>query len=288
MIPVKGLMNMKIDNGIISIEINNHGAEIRSAKKNNVEYMWCADEKFWGRCSPVLFPIVGGLKDKKYRVNGVEYSMGQHGFARDMDFELLEKDEISATYILKSNSETIAKYPFQFTLIIKYTLIDSTIKVEWKVTNENDKDMSFSIGAHPAFNLRDGVNYFKFDNGNDLTYNLIDETGLYAKTPVYTLKNDGFVEITKDMFDKDALIIENGQAKEVSLCDNEKKPYVTVRFSAPIFGLWSKPGAPFVCIEPWYGRCDRNDFSGEFSQRDHIINMPSGETFEAEYEIELL
>lgn len=279
---------MKLDNGTICIEINNHGAEIRSAKKNGVEYMWCADEKYWARCSPVLFPIVGGLKDKKYMVDGKVYSMGQHGFARDMDFEILEKDETSVAYILKSNEETLSKYPFEFTLIIKYTLVNSAVKVEWKVINQNQRTMSFSIGAHPAFNLRDGKNYFRFDNKSDITYNLIDETGLYAKTPLYTLKNDGYAEITKYMFDKDALIIENGQAGEVSLCDSEKNPYVTVKFSAPLFGLWSKPGAPFICIEPWYGRCDRNDFVGEFSDRDHIINMPEGETFCAEYEIEFI
>lgn len=279
---------MKIDNGVISIEINSHGAEIRSAVKNGTEYMWCADEKYWGRCAPVLFPIVGGLKDKKFIVEGKEYTMGQHGFARDMDFILLESEANSAVYELKSNKETLSKYPYEFTFIIKYTLMDSVIKVEWIVKNNSDKQMSFSVGAHPAFNLREGDNYFSFDSKKDLEYHLIDSAGLYAKEPVYILKNDGFVKIEKDMFDRDALIIEGSQAMEVSLCDSKKNPYVTVRYNAPLFGLWSKPGAPFVCIEPWYGRCDRNDFSGEFSERDHIVNIAVGEVFEASYEIELV
>ncbi len=281
---------MKLNNGIIGIEINAHGAELKSAIKNGTEYMWCADEKYWARTSPVLFPIVGGLRDKKYIVDGKEYPMGQHGFARDSEFELEEATENSATFVLGSNSETLEKYPFEFVLKIKYTLINSSIKVEWTVQNKNERTMSFSIGAHPAFNLKDGENYFKFDNEDDLVYNLIDKSGLYAKNPQYILKNDGYVKIENSMFDNDALIIENRQAKEVSLCDKNKKPYVTVKFDTPLFGLWSPVGknAPFVCIEPWYGRCDRSDFEGEMSERDYIINLPAGEKFEACYEIELI
>ena len=281
---------MNLNNGILSIEIDKHGAELKSVVKNGFEYMWCGDKKYWSRTSPVLFPFVGGLKDKKYILNGKHYPMGQHGFARDCDFELSESSQNSVTYILKSNEETISKYPFEFTLAIKYTLINSSIKIEWKVKNENQKVMSFSIGAHPAFNLKSGENYFKFDNKNDITYNLLDENGLYLETPRHTLKNDGYTKIESTMFDNDALIIENCQAKEVSLCDSEKNPYVTVKFAAPLFGLWSpaKKNAPFVCIEPWYGRCDKNNFCGEISERDYIINIDAGGTFEAEYEIEFL
>ena len=281
---------MKLNNGIIEIEVNSHGAELKSAVKNGKEYMWCADEKYWARTSPVLFPIVGGLKDKKYIIDGKEYQMSQHGFARDSEFELETVTDNSVVFVLGSNNQTLEKYPFDFVLKIKYTLIDSSIRIEWTVKNQNDRTMSFSIGAHPAFNLQDGDNYFKFDNESDLIYNLIDKSGLYAKTPQFTLKNDGYVKIENSMFDNDALIIENNQAKQVSLCDSNKKPYVTVRFDAPLFGLWSPTGknAPFVCIEPWYGRCDRNDFEGEMSERDHIINLPTGESFEASYEIELV
>ena len=281
---------MKLDNGIISVTIANHGAELKSAVKGGIEYMWCADEKYWARTSPILFPFVGSLKDKAYRLDGKVYPMSQHGFARDNEFELVDNDDTSATYILNENEQTLSKYPFKFALIIKYTLIGSKIKIEWTVENKNDKIMSFSIGAHPAFNLREGDNYFKFDNSSDIVYNLIDESGLYDKARVHTLKNDGYVKITDDMFDNDALIIENNQAKEVTLCDNNKVPYIRVKFDAELFGLWSpaKKNAPFVCIEPWYGRCDRNDFDGELSQRDYVINLSAREKFNASYEIELL
>lgn len=281
---------MKLDNGIISIQIVSRGAELKSAVKNGFEYMWCADEKYWARTSPVLFPVVGSLKDKSYKLDGKVYPMSQHGFARDCDFKLIESTKTSASYLLESNDETLEKYPFHFNLVIKYVLTGSKIKVEWTVENKNDKLMSFSIGAHPAFNLKSGENYFKFDTDNDISYNLIDETGLYDKDRVHTLKNSGYVKITNEMFDNDALIIENNQAKSVFICDSDKKPYLNVKFDTQLFGLWSpaKKNAPFVCIEPWYGRCDRNDFVGELSEREYIINLNAYETFNASYEIELL
>lgn len=281
---------MILNNGKLVIEISEQGAELKSAKKDGFEYMWCGDAKYWGRTSPVLFPFVGGLKDKKYRVGDNEYPMSQHGFARDCKFDLLEETDNSVSYVLKSNGETLAKYPFEFSLIIKYTLVDSTVKVGWEVKNESAGIMSFSIGAHPAFNLKEGVNYFGFDNKGDITYNLIDESGLYVKENRHILKNDGFVKIENSMFDYDALIIESNQAKEVSLCDSEKRPYVKVKFDAPLFGLWSptKKNAPFVCIEPWYGRCDRNDFCGQLCEKDYIINLDAEKTFAAEYEIEFI
>lgn len=281
---------MKLDNGIISVEIANHGAELKSAVKSGFEYMWCADEKYWARTSPVLFPFVGSLKDKCYRLNGKVYPMNQHGFARDNEFKLIQSTSNSALYIFEANKETQVKYPFDFNLFIKYTLCDSKIKVEWTVENKNDKIMSFSIGAHPAFNLKEGENYFKFDTDNDILCNLIDENGLLDKNKVHTLKNDGYVKITPEMFDDDALIVENNQAKEVAICDSNKKPYLKVKFDAPLFGLWSpaKKNAPFVCIEPWYGRCDANDFDGELSEREYIINLNPYEKFNVFYEIELL
>lgn len=281
---------MKLDNGIISIKIAKHGAELKSALKDDVEYMWCADEKYWARTSPILFPFVGSLKDKAYKLDDNVYPMTQHGFARDNEFKLVEHGDNFATYVFKETEETLKKYPFNFELIIKYTLIDNKIKIEWIVENKNDKVMSFSIGAHPAFNLKEGDNYFRFDTDRDIVYNLLDESGLYDKNGVHTLKNNGYVKITEDMFDNDALIIENNQAKEVTICDKNKTPYISVKFDTEIFGLWSpaKKNAPFVCIEPWYGRCDSNDFNGELSERDYIINLNAREKFNASYEIELL
>lgn len=279
---------MNLSNEIISVEIDSSGAELKSVKKNGYEYMWCADGKYWGRTSPVLFPIVGGLNGKKYIVDCEQYSLGQHGFARDCEFAIAEKQDSSVAYVLKSDEKSRENYPFDFSLEIKYILNNSTLGIEWTVKNEDDKTMYFSIGAHPAFNLKEGKNYFGFDTKKDIIYSMIDENGLYIENDLKTLENDGYTEIDMKMFDNDALIVENNQAKEISLCDGDKVPYVTVKFDAPLFGLWSpaKKNAPFVCIEPWYGRCDKQGFDGEFSKKDYIISLEKGGVFKAGYEIE--
>lgn len=281
---------MKLNNGIISAEIVNKGAELKSAVKNGYEYMWCGDEKYWARTAPVLFPFVGGLKNKCYKYEGKSYPMGQHGFARDCEFVLKESSSDSATFVLSSTEETYEKYPFEFIFTVKYTLLENTIKIDWMVENKNDKIMYFSIGGHPGFNLKEGDNYFKFDTDGDLTYNLIDETGFFDKNNVHTLENNGLVKIYHEMFDNDALMFENGQIKEVALCGSDKEPYLKVKFDTEIVGLWApvKKKAPFLCIEPWYGRCDSNDFNGEISEKDHILSLEAGKTFTASYEIELL
>ncbi len=279
---------MKLSNGIIEIDVSEHGAELKSAVKDGREYMWCGDAKYWGRTSPVLFPFVGGLKNKSYVYKGEKYPMGQHGFARDCDFRLIEKGDNFIEYGLSADDEMLVKYPFRFKLTIKYVLNGSSVHVVWIVKNMDTKSMSFSIGAHPAFNLKDGENFFMFDSDEDIVYRLLDENGLLVPNKSYKLKNDGGAPIVKGMFDKDALIIENDQARLVSLCGADKKPYVTVKFTAPLFGLWSPAGkdAPFVCIEPWYGRCDRNDFEGELSEREYSMTLVPGEQRSFEYEIE--
>lgn len=150
--------------------------------------------------------------------------------------------------------------------------------------------MHFSIGAHPAFNLKDGDNYFGFDTDKDLGYYLIADAGLVSKKITHTLHNDSHALITPGMFDNDALIIEHKQASIVTLCDSDKQPYLKVSFDAPLFGLWSPAGknAPFVCIEPWYGRCDSIDFNGELKDREYSTTLSAGYIFKAEYTIELM
>lgn len=280
---------MILDNGIIQARISKHGAELRSAVKNGREYMWCADPAYWGRTSPVLFPIVGGLKDKRYIFGGKEYPMGQHGFARDCEFELKSADDTSAVFVLRSDDETRQKYPFDFELEIGYRLEGSALIVSWRVINKGKDNMYFSIGAHPAFNLKDGVNYFGFDTDDDIKYKLLSG-GLLDKYTEYTLKNNDGAEIVKGMFDKDALVVEDGQAHKVTLCGSDRQPYVRVSFDAPLFGLWSPAGkdAPFVCIEPWYGRCDGADFDGTLEERDHCMSLEPANEFYAEYSIEFI
>lgn len=287
-------MNTILENEKLKLEISEFGAELQEIKlkENGRNYLWNGDSAFWGRRSPVLFPFVGALKNKEYRYNGETFSMGQHGFARDMEFELIENNEKSAWYELKSNEETRKKYPFEFSLKIGYELLENTIKVKWKVENQDKKTMYFSIGAHPAFvvpvDKREEC-FLKFDNPNDLTNTRL-ENGLANEK---NLKNgkivtqNGNLKIQKDLFQYDALILENSQVREISLCTPDKKEFITVKFDSPLLGIWSpyKEKCPFVCIEPWYGRCDGVEFDGELQDRKWQQSLAEGEIFQCEYEI---
>lgn len=284
-----------LENAQIKISVDTFGAELRSLQKTatGTEYMWDARPEYWKRTSPILFPIVGSLKNGCYRHNGKEYPMSQHGFARDMEFALLRQTKDELRFVLKSDEETKAKYPFDFELELGYRLHENNLVVSWKVTNCDSGRMHFSIGGHPAFLCPiDGngvqTDYkLSFDAKNKITSGIIEEGGaLSRRTKEYALK-DGYMDITADLFDEDALIIEKDQAHRVSLCDRHGEPYLTVSFDAPLFGLWSpaKKQAPFICIEPWYGRCDREDFAGELSEREWGNTLAPGEVFYAEYTV---
>lgn len=287
-------MNTIIENENLKVEISIFGAELQKIenKKNGKNYLWNGDKAFWGRRAPVLFPFVGALKNKEYSYNGKVYQMGQHGFARDMEFEFLENADNSCWYALSSNAQTLEKYPFAFCLKIGYELCENTIKVKWEVENKDKQNMYFSIGAHPAFCVpveKRNECYLKFDTLNTLM-NTGLENGLAPVKNEINSKIDlenGYLKIFPELFKQDALILENHQVQEVSLCTPDKKPYVTVKFDAPLVGIWSpyKENCPFVCIEPWYGRCDSVDFEGNLEQRKWQQELKSGETFKTEYEI---
>lgn len=286
-------MRYTIKNDVLFVEIDSYGAEIKSVVKNGTEYMWHGDAKFWGRTSPVLFPFVGSVKDGKYTAFEKEYAMSQHGFARDMEFELVSKSNTMIEFELSSDEETLKKYPFDFKLKITYTILENVLSVAWKVENIGDAQMSFSIGAHPAFMcpLKEGeqTDYkLKFDANADIEYYLL-KGGLLDKSKTYSLPlYNGYADITTGMFDKDALVIEKKQAQEISLCYPDGTAYVTVKTDAPLFGVWSpvNKNAPFICIEPWYGRCDAVGFAGTLFEREYTNTLSQGETFDAKYTVE--
>lgn len=273
-----------LENDYLIIAVNTHGAELSSIinKKENKEMLWQGDSQFWGRKSPVLFPVVGKYKNGKTTYEGKEYHSGQHGFARDSDFTLIEKTESKLSFELLSNEETLKQYPFRFRLVCSFELDNNKIIVGWNVENIDDKKIYFSIGAHPAFYCEKSKTVLSM-NGENLKYNLINADGLYT-APKYDVESN-FV-LHDNIFDNDALIIENSEVNEISLIDNDKK-YLTVKFDTPLFGIWSptKKNAPFVCIEPWFGRCDAEDFNGDITEREWSNSLEFGETWYKEYEI---
>ena len=286
-----------ISNELLTVGIAEHGAELQSMMRGGREYLWHGDPSYWKRRSPVLFPIVGSVWNNTYYVENRPYKLTQHGFARDMDFELVSEKADEVRYRLTDNEETHEKYPFPFCLEIGYRLKGNAVEVMWEVTNPSDGEIHFQIGAHPAFyypgfkpeDTRRG--FFGFDRKDGLEYLLVAEKGCVDIDKRYPLRldKDGFLPIDTHTFDKDALILEDSQVKEVTLYDNEKRPYVTLRFDAPVVGLWSPPAknAPFVCIEPWYGRCDRVCYVCEFKDKDWMQHLPAHGTFRGRYVIEI-
>ena len=297
----------QLENEALSISVDSRGAELKSLKRKDtgIEYMWCGDAKYWGRTSPILFPFVGGVKDKVYRTQGKTWPMTQHGFARDMEFTLLSQSEHSSSehslsadeiwFHLCSSEETLAKYPYEFTLKLGYRIQGNRVTVLWQVENPGKEVLHFSIGGHPAFNcpIEEGVRQtdylLDFGNVDKVVSTKISKNGLaLAEKETYTLDN-GKLPISEHLFDNDALVIEGNQTDTAALCRADGTRYVTITMDAPLFGIWSPPGkqAPFVCIEPWHGRCDSENFQGTLEERQWGNQVNPGETWKASYTIEV-
>lgn len=287
-------MRYFLENDILKVELESFGAEVKSIirKSNNREYMWYGNPKFWGRTSPVLFPFVGSLKEKKYSWQGKEYPMGQHGFARDMEFEKESQTENAIWFVLRSNEATLSKYPFAFVLHIGYELQGESVKVLWKVENPGEETMYFSIGAHPAFlcpvhgeEKKTGYNLaFKglkelHHHGNDVA------SGMALREDLVIPLTDEKMTITDTLFDRCTIMVEGKQTNCVSLMDPMGQKIVSLDFDMPLFAIWSPEGknAPFLCIEPWCGRCDSADFEGELQDREYTNILEPMAVFENGY-----
>lgn len=286
-----------LENEKLKVAIQEKGAELTSIvkKETGTEYLWNADPAYWKRHAPVLFPVVGAVKGDTYRYAGKEYKIEKHGFARDMEFTVVNADESEAWFWLDATEETKKKFPFAFRLEIGYRLCGDQVETIWKVCNRDEKTMYFSIGGHPAFLCplnqqgKQSDYYLQFDTKKDLQFSLIDPDGLVISEDNILNNENGYVPITEHMFDNDALIIEKNQAHQVSLCDPQKQPYLTVTFDAPLFGVWSpdKKQAPFVCIEPWYGRCDKKSFHGTLEEREYGNSLLPGAVFEKKFSVRI-
>lgn len=288
------MARFSLENDQIRIEIDSHGAELKSLvkKATGAEYMWCADAKYWGRTSPVLFPFVGNVSGKQYRAKGKTYDMGQHGFARDMEFTLDKQTEDEIWFVLYSNEETLAKYPYEFVLKLGYCLSDTRVEVLWHVENPSGEELPFAIGGHPAFYCpineteKQSDCYLKFDVDKTIVSQTIDDYLVGEATKSYALE-DGKIRIDEHMFDNDALILADQGIHQASLCNPAGEAFLTVSFDAPLFGIWrpADPSAPFVCIEPWYGRSDRVGFEGELRDREYENVLGAHGSWDASYTI---
>ncbi len=289
-----------IENEEIRAQVSNHGAELCSIirKSDGKELLWQADPAWWKRHSPVLFPIVGSMWEGTGHIEGKECHMGQHGFARDLEFQLVEQKSGEIRFALEDSDATHEMYPYSFRLEIAYELQESSIIVKWVVKNTDSRQISFQIGAHPAFrfldyNPKDRVHgYLRFDDPrHEYPLSVVGEkgcvTGEIRVTPLGPVAN-----IDAKLFDVQTIIVEGCPMQSVTLIDLDATPWLRLTHNAPVIGIWApvKNGvvAPFVCIEPWYGRCDTMGYEGDFSQRPWINLLNPGEIFDANYTIEVL
>ena len=281
-----------LQNDVLRITVAERGAELKSitALSDGTEYLFNSDPIWWKYSSPVLFPIVGKVKGGKYRAEGREFELGQHGFARTSYFWLVDATDNTLTFALESNAATLAVYPYKFRLEISYELVGNEIKVFWKVINVDDKEIYFSIGAHPAIccpiSYRENFTdcYLKFNKPEKSARLPLAANGLLTQERIPTL--DGTeLDLNYDLFKGDALVIDDLKSDEVSVCSRNSSKSLTIRAKDfPYWGFWTpaQGGAPFICIEPWHGHADYEDFKGELKDKEGILKLAVGETFETE------
>ncbi len=275
-------MTYTIQNGQLSVSVKRYGAELSSLKsmETGIEYLWQGDPDVWYGQSPVLFPIVGTLLDNKYRVDGKEYELFRHGLARKRDFDVKAQSDGRLILTQRWNEETLKQYPFRYEFDIAFLLDGKTLTVEHTIRNLGDGTMYFSVGAHPGFNCEIG-DVLEFEQEEDAVVNeMIDEDSILYDRHFPSPIDGKIFTISAHIFDKDAHVLSHLKSKSCTLKHQHSAETVEFTFGdAPYLGLWAKPGAPYVCIEPWYGINDNRDRKADFSQKRAIEQLAPGEAF---------
>lgn len=287
----------QIENDFLKVGVLSKGAELYSIikKQTGKEYIWQADPEVWPNHAPILFPIVGGLKNGSYFYEGREYSLPRHGFVRNNNnVKLIDQRENSLTFSLSHSEETLKNYPFQFELEITYLLEKNNLTITHKVSNHGEKPLYFSLGGHPAFNvpLSEGEeyedHYLEFDRKLDLETNLLTRDGLISSLTRTVTRNESRINLHEDLFNKDALIFRDIPSKKVSLVSKVSGEILSVEFDDfNDLGIWAKPNAPFVCIEPWLGYADVETATGDIKTKEGIIKLMPSADFSASYTIKI-
>ena len=278
-----------IQNDYLSVEVQAKGAELMSLynKKEQLEYMWSGDPAFWGKHSPVLFPIIGELKNNTYYYNNKAYRLSRHGFARDMEFTVVEQTTSSVGFSLLSNADTLQKFPFEFGFDIEYLLQQDWLTVTYKVKNTGNGDMYFSVGGHPAFKvpLVEGTDY----NDYYLEFNEPEIAGRWPISAEGLIKTDAEpfllhtnkLPLRKELFYRDALVFKNLRSDTVRLRSSKHDEGIEFNFSGfPYLGIWAAKDANFVCIEPWCGIADPVNSSQQLTEKEGINRLAPQGIFE--------
>lgn len=274
------------DNFILGVK--EMGAELTSlkSKKTGFEYIWNGNVDIWYGQSPILFPIIGRLLDDKYRYDGKEYSMAKHGIVRKKPFRLESKTEDTLVFCQSSDEDSLKSYPFEFDLFVEFKLTNVGLSVTHKVVNKDSKVMYYSFGAHPAFNCEIG-DYLVFSENEELLTERIDHESILIEEKFPVDMDGKNLVITKDLFNDDALILSGYKSKAVTLKSDNHNRTIKFNFDSPLLGIWAKPGAPYVCIEPWWGVNDNYDKKSDISQKRAIMSLPSKESKDFNWNVEI-
>ncbi|MCP4643195.1 MAG: aldose 1-epimerase family protein [bacterium] len=285
-------MGARLENDQLIVLAKHRGAELCSiwSKQHRLQYLWDATPSVWARHAPVLFPIVGRLNGDRYRHDGVEYALPQHGFARDQMFRVVDKGGLHVVYELAEDERTLQAYPFRFALRVAYTVEDNRVTVEYVVTNPADSPMWFSLGAHPGFMAPFkaeeawGDYQLEFDQAEEAPRWLLRDD-LYGGETEPFFEGRQTIPLTDDLFARGALVFKGLNSKKVTLASGSQGPKVALEFQGfPYLGLWAQSQQPqFVCIEPWCGLADSKGYDGEFKDREGVQCLEPGEQFTCRY-----
>ena len=286
-----------IENSFFKVGISTQGAQLSSIynKVTGVEQLWQADPSVWPWHAPNLFPVVGGLIDNQLHVDGRSYSMNRHGFARTSLFKLAaETTKVHALLSLHYREETLAAYPYKFTYQVIYDLIDNALRITYKVINLDNKTIWFSVGGHPAFNVpfNPGENYedyyLEFETAEKLDTHILSAEGFFNGETANVSMQGNKLRLTKALFNNDALVFKKLNTRQVTIKSDKHNQTLSVEF--PHFnylGLWAKPGADFICIEPWLGCADTVGAPKDISQKEYMQKLEHGHVFEASFYISI-
>ncbi len=290
-------MKHSISNSHLQVSVVSKGAEISSIKsqKTGKEYMWDANPDIWNSHAPVLFPAIGSFKNEECTINNTVYKIPKHGFIRHNNAIVLKSrtdDELN--FQMEYSEQTLLMFPYKFRFNITFQLQDNQLLVSHRVENLDTAAIFFSLGAHPGFKcpVHEGETYddyyLEFEKEENASTTLLSSNGLLSDQTKPILKNTNILPLRNDLFNNDALIFKDLKSKKVSLKSRKSNTVLTVSYhDFSYLGLWAKPNAPFVCIEPWLGITDHENTDGDFLKKEGLISLPKGQVFTAQYAIEI-
>lgn len=276
-------MICQIRNECLTASVHPLGAELQSLKSvaTGEEYLWQGNPDVWSGQAPILFPIVGALKNNTMRFGEQDFHLPRHGLARKAVFRLIGNTQSECEFSLRSSSATLSSFPWKFELRVRFAVTDNTLAIDYQVMNQDTTDMIFTLGSHPAFALANAVSDYsvRFSDTETLDRFNLDDEGLLAVDGVRFMDQSGTIELNDHLFDDDALVFKNIKSNEISLFHDKKRHLTVNTGTAPHLGIWAKPAAHFVCIEPWFGYSDSQDSNGKFDEKSSMMQLEPENTF---------